>query len=232
MTGRLSPEQQSLDRPITTEGQLLVEGRTPEMFYREMVAACALQNAIEVRTFGDVSKDNLQARLEIFTQKATFKERVKRLGIIRDAEEGSAASAFSSVQAALRDAGLPAPQQLSRLEGSPLGVTVFILPNCKDAGMLEDLCLTAATEAEQGQSGATLPCVDEFFACLERRGKKPINPAKARFAGYALACDVVDPQLGRAAQMGAIPWNAKAFDLLKTFLGLIAGGRGRDGVGG
>src|SRR5258707_15135307 len=44
---RLSPEQESLDRRITTDGQLLVEGRVPEMFFREMIAACGLANAVE-----------------------------------------------------------------------------------------------------------------------------------------------------------------------------------------
>src|SRR5258708_7622332 len=162
MTGRLSPEQESLDRPITTTGQLLAEGRTPEMFFREMIIACGFQKEMEVRTFGDVSKDNLQTYLELFTQKAAFKERVKRMGIIRDAEAATVASAFASVQAALRDARLPTPQQLNSLEGSPLAIAAFILPNCNDAGMLEDLCLAAAAEAEQGQPGAALPCVDEF----------------------------------------------------------------------
>ena len=55
-----SPEQQSLDRPITTAGQLLVEGRVPEMFFREMVSACGCADAVEVRTFGDINKHNLQ----------------------------------------------------------------------------------------------------------------------------------------------------------------------------
>ena len=49
------------------------------------------------------------------------------------------------------------------------------------------------------------------------------NQAKARFAGYALACDVIDPQLGRAAQKGAIPWEAKTFDSLKAFVRSLAG---------
>lgn len=81
---RMSPEQLSLDRPINTTGQLLVEGRVPEMFFREMVSAYGWTDATEVRTFGDVSKDNLQTYLELLTQKAVFKERVKRIGIIRD----------------------------------------------------------------------------------------------------------------------------------------------------
>jgi hypothetical protein len=216
-------EVSSLERIITTEGQLLVEGRVPEMFFREMVAACQLKDLIEVRTFGDIGKDNLQTYLEIFTQKPAFKQKVKRLGIVRDAENKPAASAFQSVQAALRGAQLSAPEEMNKLEGSPLSLGIFVLPNCQDTGMLEDLCLASATESEEGRPNAALPCVDDFFKCLEKRGCKPSNPAKSRFAGFALANDVIDPQLGRAAQMGAIPWETNAFGVLKFFLQKIAG---------
>lgn len=220
---RASAETESLDRAITTEGQLIVEGRVPQMFFREMVKAQGLEDAIEVRTFGDISKAGLQTWLEIFTQKAAFKERVRRLGIIRDAESLDAGAAFQSVQSALRAVRLPVPARMPDLESGELSVGVFILPNCKEAGMLEGLCLQAASEVEAAQSDAVLPCVDEFFGCLNKRGFVPRNPAKAKFAGYALARDVIDPQLGRAAQKGAIPWNAKAFDPLKMFLRSIAG---------
>jgi hypothetical protein len=91
--------------------------------------------------------------------------------------------------------------------------------------MLETLCLDAVEEIERDRHPQTrlLPCVGQFFNCLDAQGRKPKNPAKARFAGYALAADVIDPQLGRAAQRGAIPWKAKAFDSLKVFVRCIAG---------
>ena len=212
------PEQESLDRKILTRGELLVEGRVPEMFFREMIAALKLTDSVQVRTFGDISKDNLQTYLEIFTAKAAFKERVKYMGIIRDAEGNTAEPAFQSVRAALVGAKLVAPAGMGRFEGEPLAAGVFILPNCFDSGMLETLCLQAAQEAEQTMGPKLLPCVDEFFACLERSGRKPANPQKARFAGYALAQDVVDPQLGRAAQQGKIPWASPSFNLLNEFL--------------
>ena len=50
------PEQRGLERPITTPGQLFVEGRGPEIFFREMTAACGFERSVEVRTFGDISK--------------------------------------------------------------------------------------------------------------------------------------------------------------------------------
>src|SRR5438445_11874862 len=129
MTSRIAPEKLSLDRLITTAGQLLVEGRVPEMFFREMLVAYGFVGVVEVRTFGDVSKENLQTYLEVFAQKAAFKERVTRLGVIRDAEQSSAGSAFQGVQAALQGAGLPVPNALTALEGTPLAVEIFILPN-------------------------------------------------------------------------------------------------------
>ena len=219
----LSPEQRSLERAITTEGQLLVEGRVPEMFFREMIAAYGLSDSIEARTFGDIGKENLQAYLELLTQKATFKERVRRLGIIRDAEGSTANAAFQSVRAALQGAHLSAPAAMNVLGQGPLAIGIFILPNCHDAGMLESLCLAAVEEVEVNQPTAVLPCVNDFFACLNQRGRTPGNATKSRFAGYALAHDVIDPQLGRAAQKGAIPWDAGVFGSLKNFLRAIAG---------
>jgi hypothetical protein len=147
---------------------------------------------------------------------------VKRLGIVRDAEKGTATSAFKSIQAALSSVNLSVPSHMNRLEGVPLGVSIFVLPNCQDSGMLEDLCTQAIIESELGRTDAIVPCVDEFFACLDQRRRKPANPAKARFAAIALGKDVIDPQLGRAAQQGAIPWNAKPFEQLARFLRSIA----------
>ena len=222
MSGR-SPEELSQERAIITPGQLLVEGRSSEMFFREMIIACDLADKVEARTFGDVGKNTLQTYLEIFTHKPAFEEKVKRLGIIRDAESSPAAAAFQSTQSTLKAAGLTAPSRMNVLEGSQLAVSVFVLPNCQDAGMLETLCLEAAAESERGRPDAVFPCVNEFFACLGKSGRNPGNLAKARFAGYALARDVIDPQLGRAAQKGAIPWDVKAFEPLKAFLQSIAG---------
>lgn len=217
------PESNSLERPITTAGQVVVEGRGAEMLFRELVKHRGLSEQIEVRTSDDVSRQTLEAWLQLFTQKAVFKERVRRLGIVRDAERSSAAGAFRSVQVALGKSQLPVPERMQELSGGPLAVGVFILPNCRDPGMIEDLCLEAVSEAEAKLPVGLLPCVEDFFTCLRQRDAVPRNPTKARFAGYALARDVIDPQLRRAAQKGTIPWDARAFNSLNDFLTRLAG---------
>lgn len=227
-------ERKSLERPIKAAGQLLVEGRVPEMFFREMVAAYGLADAVEVRSFGDVSKDTLQTYLGLFCQKATFRERVQRLGIIRDAEANLAAGAFASVRSAIEgfnlenpSFALPVPNQLgiaASLKPARPQVSVFVLPDCVRSGMLETLCLEAVAEHELTATSKVLPCVREFFECLSRQDRAPRNDPKARMAGYLLAADVIDPQLGRAAQTaGVIPWEAKTFKPMKDFVLSVAG---------
>jgi hypothetical protein len=236
MQQRPTPEQLSRDRQITTPGIILVEGRTGEMFLRELIEKeLKLQAQVEARTFGEKEASNLTLFLNAFATKSELRQRVERLGIIRDAESEGGAKAFGNVVGGLQafnrqnpSFALPVPDQLNSITnaaGARPQVSVFVLPDCGKPGMLETLCLDAVDEIEQNAQPQTrlLPCVNEFFGCLDSRGRKPKNPTKARFAGFALAVDVIDPQLGRAAQKGAIPWQAKAFDSLKEFVRSIAG---------
>lgn len=61
-------EVESLERPIKTAGQLVVEGRGAEMFFREFVADLGLSERLDVRTFGDINRGTLRAWLELFTR--------------------------------------------------------------------------------------------------------------------------------------------------------------------
>lgn len=210
-----------MKRDITAPSQLLVEGRTPEIFFRELVEQIGLTTHVDVRTFGDVAKETLQTYLEIFTQRAVFKEKVTKLAIIRDAESNSAVGAFQSVCSALSAAKLVTPTVIGQFTQPPLCVGVFILPDCNQPGMLETLCLEAAAECEVNSPTKLLPCVDEFFRCVGTATAFD-NPTKARFAAYALASGVVDPQLGRAAQKRIIPCEAKVFAPLIAFLKQLA----------
>jgi len=88
--------------------------------------------------------------------------------------------------------------------------------------MLETLCIQAAAECETDSAEKLLPCVDDFFTCVSRAKTTFDNLTKARFAAYALARGVVDPQLGRAAQKRIIPCNAKTFEKLVEFLKLLS----------
>jgi hypothetical protein len=117
--------------------QLLVEGKTAELFFQEAIRAMALNDQIEVQNFKGI--DELSGYLKVFQGLKEFREKVISVGIIRDAED-SVNAAFNSVQHSLAAAGLPKPTSMNTFIEGPPRTAIFILPDCKATGMLETLC--------------------------------------------------------------------------------------------
>jgi hypothetical protein len=208
------PRQDSLCRSINAPKQLLVEGRTAEILFRELVEHLKLTD-VQIRDFGDIN--NLDDYLRTFSRLPGFVEMVRSLGIIRDAEDKPASAAFESVCGSLAVANLPIPSQLGTISGEPFRTGVFILPNCVDSGMLENVCLESV--GNEAENKIKLGCVDSFFACIETQGLSlPKNLTKARTWAFLSSQDVSDPQVGRAAQKGIWPWDSVAFGQIKSFL--------------
>ena len=107
-------EWPSLKRPIQAPKQLLVEGRTAEIFFREWVEALGLEGQVEVRDFGSLTV--LTDFLKVFTGYKEFRESVVSVGIIRDAEDMPAESAFRFVCYSLQVVGLTCPGGLRRFQ--------------------------------------------------------------------------------------------------------------------
>jgi hypothetical protein len=137
---------------------------------------------------------------------------VVSLGITRDADD-SAQSAFQSVCSSLNRASLPVPSKPGEIVGDSPQVSIMILPDGQNSGMLEDLFLTAI------ETDPVLPCVDEYFDCVYRTsGRKPNNMAKARVHTWLASQLEPDKRLGEAAKAGYLPWDSPGFDSLKQFL--------------
>ena len=156
--------------PIKSSVQLLVEGNDQRNFFEALAEHWNLPD-VQIRNFGGVNE--LRRYLAALVNVAHFSS-VRRIGIVRDAET-SAASAFQSVQSALRNAGLAVPDQPATLVPGKPNVSVLVLPDGADSGMLETLlCETfAGTPADR--------CIDELFVCVSRvlpSGTK--RPEKAR----------------------------------------------------
>src|SRR5262249_53383464 len=182
-------DRKSLSRPITTSAQLLVEGRTPEIFFREMIEHLSLNDQIQVRDFGSIN--DLTPYLKDFTQLADFIEKVTSLGIIRDAEDKPASDGFANVCASLRTAGIGPPDRIGSVEQKTIKIGIFILPDCQNEGMLETVCLEAVA-SEVG----LLQCVDDYFQCLHAKGVDgPANIIKAKTWTFLATKNLSDPQV-------------------------------------
>jgi hypothetical protein len=204
----------SLKRAIQAPKQLLVEGRTAEIFFREWIDALGLRTQVEVRDFQSLAE--LTAYLKVFTSYSGFRETVVSLGVVRDAESRPATSAFQSVCSSFAAVNLSCPEAIGCFSGGVPRPGVFVMPDCQQPGMLETLCWSAL--AADPKMGAQLGCVNAYLDCL--RGAKVLiaNEAKARVWAYLAGLGQFEPQVGRAAQARVWDWSSPVLTPLALFL--------------
>ena len=193
---------------IERKTQLLVEGNDQRNFFEALARRLSLP-AIQVQNYGGV--DELRAFLRVFVALPGF-AKVRSMGIVRDAEGKSAVSAFDSVRSSLESAGLSAPERAGARNPGPPTVTVFILPDNENPGMLETLLRKSFANTLEDR------CVDAYIECLRETGIPVDRPDKARV--HAWLASRPDPHVsaGVAAQKGYWNFNHPAFDDLRAFL--------------
>ena len=199
--------------PATTQSisqpKLLIgEGAEEVRFFNAMLNHLKLGD-IRVEEYG--GKRKLSRYLQELLVRPSYRD-VISIGITRDAD-ADASSAFQSVCGVLTNIGLAAPAATEVFVGDHPKVGIFILPDGRNAGMLEDLCLAAI------RSYPDMQCVDEYFKCIhEKANRQPNNLAKARVHAWLASQVEPDRRLGEAAEVGYWPWDSPIFDTLKQFL--------------
>lgn len=197
-------EPAKIERPT----QLLVEGNDQKNFFGAFVDDLGIQN-VQIQNFGGV--DELRGFLRAFVR-APYFDMVSSIGVIRDAEE-SAANAFRSVQSSLRNAKLPVPASARRRAGATPAVTVMILPDDNQSGMLETLLCKSFEEFPVNG------CINEFIACARRILDTEIERLdKARAHAYLATRPRPHVSVGVAAHKGYWPFDHEAFADVRAFL--------------
>jgi hypothetical protein len=187
---------------------LIGEGKEEVDFFTAFLTHLNITD-VQVEQYG--GKQELPSYLKTLVVRPDY-QNVVSLGITRDADN-SAQSAFQSVCSSLNRASLPVPSKPGEIVGDSPQVSIMILPDGQNSGMLEDLFLTAI------ETDPVLPCVDEYFDCVYRTsGRKPNNMAKARVHTWLASQLEPDKRLGEAAKAGYLPWDSPGFDSLKQFL--------------
>jgi len=183
---------------------LLVEGKDAERFFGALTRDLALTE-IQVMDIG--GKPEYRGRLRALVRTPGF-ENVISLGLVRDAN-GNPEGTLQSMRDALRAAGLCAP-------GSPLKVTLMVLPSRNEEGELEDLCMKAL------QKHPAMTCVEEYFQCLLKEGLPPPRKmSKAKMHAFLASRREPDRRLGEAADAGEFDWSDPVFGEVKKFLSQV-----------
>ncbi len=198
-----------LDRDIT----LIVEGRTDQIFLQTLVEYLGISPYFDIAKYDGIQQ--LPPFLKLIAGSLRRDPtRQRTLAIIRDAEQQSVASVQQSVAQALHQADLPSVVTAGSISSGELRVGLFVFPDNREPGMLEDLCLRSIP-----RQGDVRKCLDAYFHCMNAIGSGVPEPSvKARTAAYLTALGLAEPLVGRAAQKRVWNFDHEAFIPLIRFL--------------
>jgi hypothetical protein len=189
---------------------LLVEGIDDAIFFEALLKQLNL-NDVEIWPIG-IGRA-FKERLGLLTKLSGF-ERVKSIGIIRDADNDPAA-AFTSISQALKENGLSAPASYGyRSTETPITCIMIMPDGLNGQGMLESLCLRAIKD------NPAMSCINKYFDCLHKLDifQRKVDEDKAKVHAYLSSRENPDKRLGESALAGYWPFDNEVFDGVKWFL--------------
>jgi len=202
--------KQSSPEPITKKKLLVVEGNDEKIFFEELFKHMAKENITDIRDVG--GKDNFKNSMPILTITPGFYE-VEAIAVVRDADD-SFRSAFDSVKGILKENGLLPPEKPGEFSQGNPKVGVFIMPDNKNSGMLETLCL------ETVKDEAGMECVNMFVDCANQLENPPRDKdiAKVKVRAFLAIKPGVFDMVGLGAKKRNWDFDSAPLEPLKKFL--------------
>lgn len=202
----------SLPLEILKPRLLLGEGREEEYFFKAILKYLGISD-IQVENFS--GKDNLSRYMKALPSRSGFSI-LRSIGITRDADD-NLESAFDSAKSAVKSINISPPGRIGEFVNENPKIGIFIFPNGKSRGMLEDLCLSYLDDRPE------MRCIDEMFRCVQEETlSRPNNMSKARIRVWLATLLEPDRRLGEAAQNGSFAWDDPCFSPLVQFIQEIA----------
>jgi hypothetical protein len=199
---------------ITESRLVLVEGYDEVVLISKYLKRAGI---VGVHVWESGGKDKFEPYLNGLVTTVSGFDRVKTLGIIRDADDDPA-SAFASIRNTLRKCQLPFPTRPSEFATGKIEVGVFIVPSGTETGCLEGLCLASRADVP------ALRCVESFFDCVKTDTAHTGNSLlKAKCQVYMATHPDLPYRAGIAALKGVWDLDHPCFTQLGAFLKRCAG---------
>jgi len=173
---------------------------------------------IEVRYIeGKFELKNLSSYLKIFNNFNLL----KCFALVCDADDISAEEEFNRLNKIFNEINTKDPVPGTNLifpddinsfsDGTPQ-IGVFVFPNNRDKGRLEDLFLSCVNDKPG------MECVNSFMDCVSNLEKPPRIPSKAKASAYLATQYETIRGIGGAAREGIWEFNTDELNKVKTFI--------------
>ena len=199
-------------KEIESQKLLLVEGKDEEVFFKIFLERKKI-DGIQVMSSG--GKHQFQTLFPRIKKAPGFDE-ISSLAVIHDADM-DAYKAFQSICSVLKNNDMKSPDEIASFASDCPRVGVFIIPDGKNKGKLESLCLSTV------KSEGIIECIDSFMTCIEKNSNSssynfPKDIHKARCRAFLSAMEKDTPSLGVAAQKGYWDFDSEKLNPLLNFL--------------
>ena len=193
---------------------LLVEGQDEVEFFKVLLKKKCLKEDFQIIDIAGRDKFNINSLMAL--KNIPEFEKVTSLAIIQDADDNDPQSRFDSICSTLKGCNLNPPAQIGSFNtASQPKVGIFILPDGKNEGMLESLCLSTVGSKEKD----IMKCVNEFMMCVEKLdNKQPKNKEKACLQAFLSAMPEDTRSIGVAAKKDYWDFDSDQLKPLLDFL--------------
>ena len=209
MTVEMPSRKRSIEKPVA----VAVEGK--DYFYtllNQIEDAPDLQD-VQLWDFKRSGNGELSRWLSIFKTLEGFEDRVRAIGVIRDAQ-GNAAGMADSIKSAFRNNGFPIPDGPMVVTSGRPTVGFLLIPHGADSGCLEHAVLQAASP------DLPMQCVEQYLDCVENGSRNPNPNWRAKVKVHALIAAGEKPArtLSESARAGLWDFGHPALRVMKEFL--------------
>jgi hypothetical protein len=188
---------------------ILVEGKDDALLIGAICEQEGFGDSVQLVRYSQHGK--LASVLDVLVRRPEF-ERVMRIGLTRDSDDGAASATQSMSNAWHRT-----QETLKQIRMSAPECHYFAIPDNRSSGRLENLCLLSATFPE------VLVCAERMHECAKQASDHDIDREKGIVAAYLSMMDRPGLELGTAAKAGCWNLRTEAFAPLRSFVRLIAG---------
>ena len=206
---------------ITQNALLLIEGKDEVSFFGELFKYLNLQN-VQFIDFGGKSK--FKSMFDVLVADKSFNN-VTKIAFIRDCDNSDIQSAFDSIKNIVLAnnnqnnlfhniiANCSLINNIVSDSTNTIKCGIYIMPDNKSTGMLEDLCLKTIEVKHESC------CIDSFIKCLKFNNTfTSTNLSKSKFLSFLASKKDNPNSLGIATKQGYIDFSNQCFDGIKNFI--------------
>ncbi len=206
--------EESNNLSIESEQLLIVEGQDEKGFFATLLKYLDINTVQIINVAG---RENLKNTLESLSIITNF-DKVTHIGFVFDAEKNEAKSTFQSFESNLKKI-FPAeciPKKSGDVVKAEIACGIFIMPDNKRSGMLEDLCLDSVRHT------TLFPIANSYVQnarmLQSESDKEKYNIHKALLQTYLAGLPNLCNSIRVAVAKGVFNFENNAFGEIKDFL--------------